>query len=261
MLSMNRRLRFAAAVSAVGCLSLCGQAPGVVPTVSPVQLRVEAARRQTLANPKSYQAYNDLAFAYCRWGRDTGDLKLYQKAQEALTQSVALAPGNYEAQKLQAAVLLGERDWKAAEKLSIEVNKRVPDDIAGWALLVDVNVALGNYPEAERAAQWILDLRPGSSLGFLEAAGLREHFGDPEGASEFYEEALKRTSQVDSDQRAWLLTQNARQQLAMAKPQRADDLLHQALQLFPDSQQALTGLADVRAFQARAANAKVPSTQ
>lgn len=258
---MNRCLLFAAVVSAIGCLSLCGQTPGAVPTVSPAQLRVEAARKQALANPKSYQAYNDLAFAYCRWGRDSGDTKLYQKAQEALIQSAALAPGNYEVQKLQAEVLLGEGDLKAAEKLAVELNKRVPDDIAGWALVVDVNVALGNYAEAQRAAQWILDLRPGSSLGFLKAAGLREHFGDPEGAAEFYQEALKRTSQADLDQRAWLLTQDARQQLAMAKPQRAEELLQQALQLFPDSHLALAGLADVHAFQGRAANAKVQSPQ
>jgi tetratricopeptide (TPR) repeat protein len=222
---------------------------------------VEAAQKQTVANPKSYQAYNDLAFAYWRWGRDSSDVKLYQKAQEALSQSAMLAPANYEAQKLQAAVLLGERDLKAAEKLASEVNKRVPDDIAGWALLVDVNVALGNYEEAERAAQWILDLRPGSSLGFLEAAALREHFGDPEGASQFYVEALKHTPQTDLDQRAWLLTQDARQQLAMAKPQRAEELLRQALQLFPDSHLALAGLGDVRAFEARAADAKVQRQQ
>jgi tetratricopeptide (TPR) repeat protein len=258
---MNRYLMLTSALSAIGCLHLCGQKPTGPAIGSPVEVRVETARKQTLANPKSYQAYNDLAFAYCRWGRDSGDTKLYQNAQDALDQSTVLAPGNYDAQKLQAAVLLGKRDLKAAEKLASEVNKHVPDDIAGWALLVDVNVELGNYAEAERAAQWILDLRPGSSLGFLKAAGLREHFGDPEGASEFYEEALKRTSQVDLDQRAWLLTQDARQQLTMAKPQRAEELLRQALQLFPDSRLAQAGLAEVRTFEAKAADVKVQSRQ
>ena len=50
--------------------------------------------------------------------------------------------------------------------------------------------ALGNYTEAERDCQWILDLRRGSALGFEKAAGLRELFGDNEGAIEFYGEAF-----------------------------------------------------------------------
>jgi len=43
--------------------------------------------------------------------------------------------------------------------------------------MVDANSALGNYSEAERDAQWILDLRRASALGFEKAADLRELFG------------------------------------------------------------------------------------
>jgi hypothetical protein len=70
--------------------------------------------------------------------------------------------------------------------------------------------------EAERDAQWILDLRRASALGFEKAAGLRELFGDDLGAIEFYGEALTRTAQSDLDQRAWLLTQKAR--LTLRRP-------------------------------------------
>jgi tetratricopeptide (TPR) repeat protein len=210
---------------------------------SPPDRRIAAAQLKVKASPNSSQSYNDLASALCRKARDNGDTALYDEAGRELEHSLQLSPGNYDARKLQVTVLLGKHEVAEATKLASELNHKVPDDIAGWALLVDVNVALGNLPEAERDAQWILDLRRGSSLGFEKAAGLRELFGDPEGAIEFYDEANRRTSQNDFDQRAWLLTQNARIELKAGHLKSAREFLRQALQLFPDSQLAAATLA------------------
>jgi tetratricopeptide (TPR) repeat protein len=193
------------------------------------------------------QSYNDSAASLCRKARDNGDTALYDRAQEALQHSFQLSPANYDAEKLQVTVLIGKREYAQALKLATEVNHRFHDDIAGWGLLVDANVAAGDYDAAERAAQWILDLRPGSSLGFEKAAVLREIFGDPEGSAEFFDEAYRRTSPNDVEQRAWLLTQSARVQLAEGNRKRAEELLSQALQLYPDSQLAAAALAKVRA--------------
>ena len=210
---------------------------------SPVTRRVAAAQQRVAAQPKSPQAYNELAFAYCRWARDTGDVKLYDSADNALQRSFQLSPANYEAQKLEVTVLLGRRDFAKALKLATELNHKVPDDIAGWGLVVDSRLALGNEKEAERAAQWILDLRPGSSLGFVKAAEVREQIGDLEGAIQFYEEAARRTAQTDFDERAWLLNQQARLVLKSGNAKRAEELFGQALKLFPDSQSVRTNLA------------------
>jgi tetratricopeptide (TPR) repeat protein len=221
------------------------------PPLSPPQQRVEAARKRVQAEPKSWQAYNDLAAGLCRWARDNGDSKLYDQAEAALEHSLQLSPNNYDAQKLQVTVVLGKREFTQALKLAKDLNHKVPDDIAGWGLLVDTNMALGNYAEAERAAQWILDLRPGSSLGFIKAAALREHFGDIEGAIEFFEEANRRTSQNDLDEHAWLLTQNARLQQMAGNPKRAQELLTEALKLFPDSQFASAVMQKGRIAEAK----------
>jgi tetratricopeptide (TPR) repeat protein len=213
---------------------------------SPVQMRIAAAQKRIQGEPKPWQAYNDVAFALCRWGRDNTDVTLYDQAGTALQRSFQLSPGNYDAKGLQVTVLLGKHEFVQALELAGELNRGNPDDIGGWGLLVDANVALGNYSEAERDAQWILDLRPGSSLGFEKAAGLRELFGDFEGAIEFFDEARRRASPSDADQQAWLLTQNARLQLASGNPKAAGELLAQALKLFPDSQRALAVLAQMR---------------
>ena len=222
---------------------LAGQQP---PVSSPADMRVAAARQQVEASPKAFQTYNDLAVSLCRKARDTSDVALYDQAQTAVNRSLSLSPGNYDAMKLHVAVLLGKHQFEVALHEAQTLNKKVPDDIGGWASLVDANVGLGNYTEAEKDCQWILDLRRGSALGFEKAAGLREIFGDDEGAIEFYGEALSRTAQSDADKRAWLLTQEARLQLASGNAKSASNTLNEAFRLFPNSQFAALGSADVQ---------------
>jgi tetratricopeptide (TPR) repeat protein len=215
----------------------------------PSQQRILAAQRRISVDPKAWQAYNELASALLRAARDSSDAALYERADNALQHSLQLSPANYDARKLRISLLLAEHDYSEGMKLAAELNKKVPDDIAVWGFLVDANVALGNYPEAERAAQWILDLRSGSTLGFVKAAELRELFGDFEGAIEFFDEANRRTSQNDTEERSWLLTQNARLQLLSGSIKRASELLDQALKLYSNSQLAFAVLAKLRSYE------------
>ena len=223
----------------------------LVTKTSPAESRILAARANVKTKPDSASAYNDLAAALCRKGRDTKDPGVYQQAEMAVNQSLRLSKENYEARKLQVTVLLGQHRFAQALRLAQELNHKVPDDVAGWALLVDANIALGNYDTAERQAQWILDLRPGNALGFEKSVELRELFGDLPGAVEFLDEANRRTSSNDADQHAWLLTEKARMQLESGYQSEAEGTVQQALQLFPDSQRAAEVLARIRSAQGR----------
>lgn len=231
------------------CLAFIAFAQSDQPSASPMQQRVAAAQARINREPKSPEGYNDLALAYLRWARDAGTADLYTKAEAALKQSLQLAPGNLAARRLQVSVLLGENQPERALKMAASLQDHNHDDISVWALLVDANLAVGRTDEAERDAQWILDLRSGSSLGFTKAAQTREATGDTEGAVEFYDEALRRTSPSDLDERCWLLTQEARLRLKLGNSARAQALTRQALQLFPDSHLAKALQAQLQAHQ------------
>jgi len=49
---------------------------------------------------------------------------------------------------------------------------------------MDANAELGNYAEAVKAPQWLLDLRPRNVAGLTRAAYLRELHGDLRGSME-----------------------------------------------------------------------------
>lgn len=223
------------------CVPLCCAALAL-----PAEQRIAAARQVLKADPNSSQAYNDLASALCRRARETGDVEFFPQAEAAVAASLKIAPGNYEAQKLRAAILLGNHDYTAALRLAESLNKSVPDDIPVWGFLVDANIALGNYPAAEKAAQWMLDLRPGNAPAFVRSAQLREVFGDLDGTLEFLEEAYRRTPDTELEERAFLLTETARVHLLAGDKRRAEALLLRVLASIPEYHLALRTLASLR---------------
>jgi tetratricopeptide (TPR) repeat protein len=219
------------------------------PQLSPAEQKIAWARKQIEKQPNRYQAYSDLAMALARRARETSDTRFYMQAQEALGKSLALMPDNFEARKAEVWILLGQHEFALAREKAIELNKHVPDEVMVYGFLTDANAELGNYDEAEKAAQWMLDIRPGNVPGLTRAAYLRELFGDVDGALEFMGQAYEQTPPNELEDRAWVLTQMAHLQLSVGKLDSAQSLLQQALQLFPGYHYALANLAKVKLEQ------------
>lgn len=233
--------------------ALCAQTPP--PFTSPAARRIAAAQEAVAKDPGRYQARNDLALALARRARETSDPGYYARAAEAVRESLRLAPDNYEARRIEAWVLLGKHEFAKALQAAQALRRRMPDDVLVYGFLADAHAELGNYKEAEEAVQWMLDLRPGNVPALTRAAYLRELFGDIDGAIELMDQAYRRTSPLEVEDRAWILAQLAHLHLISQRTESAERALAEALKLFPGYHYALGGLAEVRTAQGRHAEA------
>jgi tetratricopeptide (TPR) repeat protein len=183
--------------------------------------------------------------------QETADDGYYAQAEDAVRKSLELSPHNFDTGKIQVSILLGEHEYPAALEAAKTMNKQVPDDVMVYGLLTDANLALGNYKDAESAAQWMLNLRPGNLPALIRAAHLRELFGDAEGAYELMEMAYQSTVPTETGERASLLTQMGHLRFASGNTDAAEKLFQQALTSLPAYYSALGNLAQVRIAQKR----------
>lgn len=240
------RLHFSLFLSAV---ALWGQTPLV--QLTPAQRRIDKARADVAKTPNRYQAYNALALALLQRERESGDSAYFDQAQAAATKSLALEKDNYDAQKAQAGILIGRHEFTLAKELGKKINKRNMDDLESYALIVDSAIELGDYKEAEEAAQWMLDLRPADPRALERGARLRELFGNPDGAMQLWISAFRQTPESETETRAWILVNSARTQMATGKLDAADKAVQDAFLVFPAYHLATMALADLRMAQKR----------
>lgn len=221
------------------------------PPLSPAEQGIANAKREIAKKPGQFAGYNQLAIALSRRARETSDVAYYAQAEEALQQAAALAPDNFESAKIHVWLLLGRHEFPAALEAAKALNKKVPDDVLVYGFLTDANAELGNYSDAENAAQWMLNLRPGNLPGMTRAAYLRELFGDVDGAYELMDMAYQATVPTETEDRAWILSQMGHLRFVAGRTADAENILQQALVLFPGYHYALSNLAKVRITQKR----------
>jgi tetratricopeptide (TPR) repeat protein len=221
------------------------------PQLSPAEQSIAAARKEIDKKPDQFAGYNHLAIALSRRARETSDVMYYAQAEDALKKSLELAPRNMESEKIHVWLLLGRHEFPSALEAAKALNKKNPDDVLIWGFLTDANAELGKYEDAEAAAQWMLNLRPGNLPGMTRAAYLRELFGDVDGAYELMDMAYQATPPTETEDRAWILSQMGHLRFVAGKTDEADNILKQALIIFPGYHYALGNLAKVRITQKR----------
>ena len=103
--------------------------------------------------------------------------------------------------------LLEQKKFSQALAEAQALNRQVPDNVEVYELLAAAHLAMGNLKEAERAAQWMLDLRLGkySAGGARVIAAIRRAYGDRGGAIDILASAYRRIGNGEEHLRSVLL--------------------------------------------------------
>jgi tetratricopeptide (TPR) repeat protein len=226
----------------LGLLTVAAALAAAPPTQ--IERRVAAAREEIAGGKTSPDRYNELANALVRRSRESGDPSYCADAERAAADSVRVAPGAFDGRKARVAVWLCEGRWTDALSEAALLHKQIPDDIPVWGYIADAQMALGNYDEAERAAQWMIDLRRMNPQCLERGAELRERFGFNEPALDWWNSALRLTSTNDVEEKAWILTRMSRLDRVLGRYDAADSAAKQALSMEPDYPWALDELGN-----------------
>jgi predicted Zn-dependent protease len=223
--------------------------------LSPAEKQIAFVNAQIVKNPGKSNLYTELAIGLIRRERETCDKTLFDQSQVALDKPLKLTPENLEAQKAEAVLLIGKHEFAKALVLAQSINKKIPDDVMSYGYIADADLALGDYADAEKEAQWMLDIRAHNVPGLLRGAELRQLFGDSEGALQFLNDAYQQTLPDQTEEIAWILTRMAEINLSTGKLDTADQLLQKALASFPNYHRSLEVQAHVREAQHKYAEA------
>lgn len=195
--------------------------------------------------PGDWTAWNALGEAYLRVGTSTADASYYRRADVAFARSLELRPDdNDDAYAGAGAVAAARHDFTGALELArraLGINAYSP---AAWGVRVDALVELGRYPEARRALQRMLHLRP-STASLARASYFRELHGDIRGARLALEGALAFAS--TRPDKLFALQYLGELAFAHGRPRAALRHYEAGLVLSPEDPALLAARAEVRA--------------
>ena len=204
--------------------------------------KIQSAIEKSPADPNGY---NMLCAAYLKKARETGDFGFNARAEAALNRSFELnsSADNYEAIRLKAMLLLAYHRFGEALEAARRAQEIQPRDPQNYGAMTDALVELGDYPGAFKAAQTMMDIKPGTS-SYSRVSYLRELQGDTQGAIELMRAAAEATG--DPETAAWCRVHLGDLLINSGKAAIADHEFDNALRIFPDYYLALAGKARAR---------------
>ena len=220
-----------------------------------IEQSISSAHEEIAKEPARPEGYSDLAAALVRKFRETGNLAFLDQAESAILKSLKLDAANFNGRRARVALRLAQRRYQDALEEAEALRKLRPDDNPVYAYISEAQIALGNYPEAEKAVQRMLDLRSVNGPGFEAGAIVREMIGYPDGALDWWRSALQLVSERDKEERAYIYSQMARVYRETGKYQSGAECAQQSLTLDPDYPAALFELARIRIEQKKSTEA------
>jgi tetratricopeptide (TPR) repeat protein len=199
--------------------------------------------------PDDLAAYSQLGLAYLQKARETGDPTWYQKAEGALSKTLAGQAADYAANVAMGALELARHQFASAAQWGERARQINPDRAYAFGVMADAQIELGQYAEAVTTLQAMVDLRP-DAASYSRISYLRELHGDLDGAIDMMQAAVD-AGGANTENSAWLRTQLGHLYFNTGDLARAEIEYQRTLDLAPDYVHALAGLGRVRFAQGR----------
>jgi tetratricopeptide (TPR) repeat protein len=200
--------------------------------------------------PDSPVGYVQLASAYIRAGRESGNVDYSIRAEDAIRRALELDATNIPAKKLEATLALSFHRFAEGLEMATNLQAELPNDPFVYGLLTDANNELGKYEDGVAAAQKMVDLRPNAS-SYARVGHVRALHGDMNGAIEAFKLAARMTDPADREGQSWCMVQVGDQYWANGRYVEAERSFDEALTNFPDYYLALAGKGRTLAARGR----------
>jgi tetratricopeptide (TPR) repeat protein len=246
-------LALVVSLAAMRALSKRGSTQIPAPAMQPLDARATPADRQIqkaearIKNvPALPEGYNLLAAAYMQKARETGDFGFNARAELALNRSLEIAPDDRTALTLHATLLLTYHRFREAFQETKRAEESGPENAELYGAMTDALVELGDYQEAIKAAQKMMDLRP-DSASYARVSYLRALHGDLEGAIEAMLVAVKAANPSNPENAGWYRVHLGVELMNSGKRDAGEREFDIALEIFPEYHVALAAKARARA--------------
>lgn len=215
---------------------------------TPADSLIEKAEKLVAQNPESANSHIQLAMAFLKKVRETGDYSLNREAEVSIKKALEIDKDNFIARFLRIQIYLSEHEFQKALDSAEKLEKENPNSEAVMAAITDVKTELGMYKEAVKAAQKFVDFRPNSN-SYARVAHLRSLYGKTDSAIEARKMALSSANPTDKENLAWHQSQLGKELFNLGRFSEAERVFDSALKIFPEYHWALEGIGKVRAAQ------------
>lgn len=144
---------------------------------------IESLQRSVAANPADAAAYAQLGDAYLQRARETGGTALYERAERAIEEALQRDPNELTAVIGAGTLALARHDFREGLRLGERARRLAPTAVRPYAVIVDAQIELGRYSDAQRSLQAMVNSKP-NLASYSRVSYYRQLTGDLDGAVE-----------------------------------------------------------------------------
>jgi tetratricopeptide (TPR) repeat protein len=157
-----------------------GAREGTLPTASTAE-RIEAIQAQVADAPADPRGHIALGAAYLRRIGETEDPGFYDEVERSFNTALRLAPDDFEATAGLAELELSRHHFRRGLSLALRARKINPSVARVDGAIVDAQIELGRYADAERTLARYVNRQP-EVASYSRVSYYRELLGDAAGA-------------------------------------------------------------------------------